>query len=114
MQIYGYELNKEQIEFLKGCKYLFWWQSLEEMLEYPEKVLVHVMDRSRWADWSRIESLFPQKLLVKILENASPGDFDIRSWHFWHYRLTDISSDLDVPPQPVRKIPESFNVCSAS
>lgn len=102
MQIHGHDLNQEQIKFLKGCKYLFWWQSLEDMLKYPEKILTKAMNEAVWEDWQRIELLFSPTILQAIVDKATFGEFHGGMWNFWHKRLNPDLQFADIPPLPKR------------
>lgn len=39
--------------------------------------------------------------LRQVIRNAEVGQFDERSWAYWHYRL-GIADEEQVPPLPVR------------
>ena len=44
-----------------------------------------------------------REFLRGVLRGAEIGQFNARSWHYWHYRLR--LADLgEVPPLPVRKL----------
>jgi hypothetical protein len=43
--------------------------------------------------------------LRRALRDAEAGQFDDRSWHYWHYRLGLAEGDVAPPPLPVRAIP---------
>jgi len=40
--------------------------------------------------------------LRSVLRQASAGQFNGRSWSYWHYRLGLTPSDQEPPPMPVR------------
>ena len=64
-----------------------WWQTPEEALVRPQRVLARVMDLGVWEDWIRMAELFPPDALADILDDAEIGQFSARSWSFWHCRL---------------------------
>ena len=50
-----------------------------------------------WDDVCKLAELFPQSELENVLNTAEAGQFNERSWHFWHNRFSD-----EVPPMPKR------------
>ncbi len=58
-----------------AAKYI-WWKTPEEAMLYPERVVAQVMDI---------------------------GQFNVRSWAYWHYRL-DLAKPGEVPPLPRRRV----------
>jgi hypothetical protein len=44
-----------------------------------------------------------ENTLQAVLARAEAGQFNERSWHYWHYRL-GLARPGAVPPLPVRRI----------
>ena len=86
-------------EFLTNmAKKYIWWETLEEAMTHPRRILVQVMDIGVWDDLCVLVDLFSSRELLEALLNSEAGQFRPRSWHFWCYRLIG-----RVPPMPERK-----------
>jgi len=83
-------------------KYI-WWQSPEESLGWPERIIAQVMNIGTIEDTSTLETLLPSGTLQDVLRHAQPGWFRPKSWTFWHYRLGLIQPGDEVPELPARK-----------
>lgn len=68
----------------------------------PERVIAQVMDIGDYADVQSIVSLVGDDVLREVLIHAQAGQFNERSWTYWHYRLGLCSVD-QVPAMPVRR-----------
>jgi len=67
----------------------------------PERVIAQVMDIGDYADVQSLASQIGDDVLREVLAHAQAGQFNARSWTYWHYRLG--LSDVDqVPALPVR------------
>lgn len=88
-----------QTEFLTNMavKYI-WWETPEEAIAHPRRILVQVMEIGVWDDLCVLVSLFSNEDLLEALLNAEAGQFRPRSWHFWCYRLIG-----HVQPMPERE-----------
>ncbi len=94
-------MNPLQQDFLmEAAGRYVWWQTPEEALVRPQRLLAQIMNLGVWDDWVRLVELFPREALVDVLTRAEIGQFSVRSWSFWHCRLTD-----EVPPMPRRGVP---------
>ena len=86
-------------EFLsKMAKKYIWWETPEEVMTRPQRILVQVMDIGVWDDLCALVDFFSSGELLEALLNAEAGQFRPRSWYFWCYRLIG-----HVPPMPQRK-----------
>jgi hypothetical protein len=74
-----------------------WWETPDGSLAYPQRILAQVMNIGTWNDICRLVELFTSQDLQTVLDKAEIGQFNERSWHFWHNRLTG-----KVPPMPRR------------
>jgi hypothetical protein len=96
---------QEKHDALRQFTHYIWWETPEKALERPERLIAQVMDIGTMRDIFKIEEIFPPKVLISILQNAEAGQFHVRSWHFWHYRLGLAKDVPEVPPMPKRYIP---------
>lgn len=78
------ELKKN---FLRKASRYIWWKNTEEALLYPQRILAQVMNIGLWEDLCELVRLFSQQQLIEVLQHAEIGQFNERSWAFWHYRL---------------------------
>lgn len=88
---------------LKSFTKYIWWKTPEEALQYPDRLIARVMDRGPWEDVCALIEIVGKEKLLDVLNHAEAGEFEPRSWSYWHYRLTDISLG-EVPPMPERRI----------
>ena len=85
-----------------AAKYV-WWKSPEQALRKPERVAAQVMNIGDYDDVQILVKAAGKRFLRGVLHGAEIGQFNARSWHYWHYRLG--LADLgEVPPLPVRKL----------
>jgi hypothetical protein len=83
----------------KIARKLFWWKSPEAALDSPRRFLAQVMTLGGWDDVKAVERIFGKEAFRKVLDDAPPGVFDARSWHYWHAVF-----HLPVPPLPSRRL----------
>ena len=76
-----------------------WWEAPEQVLSRPDDFLARVMTLGTLADVNTIEAIYGTARLRSALRSASPGIFDLRSWHYWHHRL----GLGDAGPLPTRR-----------
>ncbi|MCL2309354.1 MAG: hypothetical protein FWC42_03625 [Proteobacteria bacterium] len=82
-------------------KYI-WWKTPDEALAMPERVIAQVMNIGDYSDVQLLSALVSDEVLREVLVHAEAGQFNERSWTYWHYRLG--LSDVDcVPALPTRK-----------
>ena len=81
-------------------KYL-WWLTPEEALARPERIIAQVMNLGDYADVQALAALVGDEVLRDVLRQASAGQFNERSWAYWHYRLGLAEPD-QVHPLPKR------------
>jgi hypothetical protein len=81
-----------------------WWKTAAEAVRYPAQVIAQVMNIGTYADVQKLRAVTDDQTLAHVLTHAEAGQFNPKSWHYWHYRLG--LADLEqVPPLPIR----SFN-----
>ncbi len=84
-----------------ASKYI-WWKTPEEALLMPDRVIAQVMNMGDYADVQALAAQVGDTVLREVLTHAEAGQFNERSWAYWHYRLG--LSDVDqIPALPVRR-----------
>ncbi|MCS7080912.1 MAG: hypothetical protein NZ585_12805 [Chloracidobacterium sp.] len=78
-----------------------WWKSPEEAHDDLRRLAIQVMNLGDFDDVQRLLALVGEDYLADVLRTAEAGDFEPRSWHYWHYRL-GLATDGTVPPLPQR------------
>lgn len=94
------QISKESLKPL-ASKYI-WWKTPEEALVMPERVIAQVMNIGDYSDVQALVSQVGDDVLRDVLTHAEAGQFNDRSWAYWHYRL-GLSSVDHVPALPVRR-----------
>jgi hypothetical protein len=84
-----------------ASKYI-WWKTPQEAVDMPERVIAQVMNMGDYADVQALAKQVGAAVLQEVLANAQAGQFNERSWAYWHYRL-GLSSEDQVPALPVRR-----------
>ena len=93
-------INHEVLKSL-ASKYV-WWKTPDEAVSMPERVIAQVMNIGDYADVQAMAAEVGDEVLRDVLSHAEAGQFDERSWAYWHYRLGLASVD-HVPALPVRR-----------
>ena len=94
------QISKESLKPL-ASKYI-WWKTPEEAVVMPERVIAQVMNIGDYSDVHALVSQVGDEVLRDVLTHAEAGQFNDRSWAYWHYRL-GLSSVDHVPAMPVRR-----------
>ena len=84
-----------------ASKYI-WWKAPEEAMATPERVIAQVMNIGDYSDVQSLVAQVGDEVLREVLTHAEAGQFNERSWAYWHYRL-GLSSVDHVPALPVRR-----------
>lgn len=84
-----------------ASKYV-WWKSPEEALAMPERVIAQVMNIGDYTDVQALATEVGEDALRTVLKHAEAGQFNERSWAYWHYRLGLAEVD-QVPALPARR-----------
>jgi len=96
---------KVDLQALKPfAKKYVWWKTPDEAVAMPERVIAQVMNLGDFADVQALADQVGDDVLRDVLAHAQAGQFDERSWTYWHYRL-NLCELGDVPPLPVRQFP---------
>lgn len=81
-------------------KYI-WWQIDGCITDNSERIIAQLMDIGDYEDVQKMLALFDEDYLRTIIQKAQAGWFNIRSWHYWHYKLNLVDFG-NVPPLPKR------------
>ncbi|OHE78783.1 MAG: hypothetical protein A3F67_04090 [Verrucomicrobia bacterium RIFCSPHIGHO2_12_FULL_41_10] len=84
------------------AKYI-WWKSPAEAMEMPEKIVAQVMNIGDYKDVCSLAQEIGKEGLSEVIQQAEPGEFNERSWHYWHYKL-GLAQFEKVPPLPTRQL----------
>jgi len=103
-RIIGVDLTIEQRDLLSRLTHYIWWQSPEESLARPERLIAQIMDIGDWVDECDLEKTLGDEFLRSVLINAEPGWFRPKSWSFWNYRLEVVPFDVEPPSMPHRSL----------
>lgn len=94
------QVNSELLKPL-ASKYI-WWKTPEEAVTMPDRVIAQIMNIGDYSDVQILVSQVGDEVLREVLTHAEAGQFNERSWAYWHYRL-GLSSVDHVPALPVRR-----------
>lgn len=94
------DVHREALKDL-ARKYV-WWKSPDDAVAMPERVIAQVMNIGDYDDVQALASEVGEEVLREVLLHAEAGQFDERSWTYWHYRL-GLAEVGEVPPMPVRR-----------
>lgn len=81
-----------------------WWKTPDEALEFPSRIIAQSMNRGDLNDIATVIEAYGEDYLRQIVRNAEAGQFNDRSWHYWHYRL-GLAEPGQVPSLPTRNFP---------
>lgn len=87
----------------KMTKYL-WWKTPDEALKHPERIVAQVMNIGDYSDVCLLSHEIGDQGFEDVLQQAEAGEFEERSWHYWHYRLGLARCEEEIPPMPKRKL----------
>ena len=95
-------MNTVSAEALKplASKYI-WWKTPAEAVAMPERLIAQVMNIGDYDDVQWLNAQVGDDALRDVLSHAQAGQFNPRSWAYWHYRL-GMSSLEQVPRMPSR------------
>lgn len=84
-----------------ASKYI-WWKTPDDAVAMPQRVIAQVMNIGDYADVQALATQVGDDALKQVLSHAEAGQFNERSWAYWHYRL-GVASLGQVPALPVRR-----------
>ena len=68
----------------------------------PERVMAQVMNIGDYSDVQLLVNQVGADALRGVIAQAEAGQFNERTWTYWHYRL-GLAALEQVPPLPVRR-----------
>ena len=74
-------------ELLRIASRVTWWEAPERVVDREDVFLCRVMALATWEDARHVERIYGRARLRAALQQAAPGVFDPRSWHYWHHRV---------------------------
>ncbi len=95
--------KEQEIDTLKRLagRYI-WWKTPDEAVAMPARVIAQVMNLGDYEDVQILAKYVGEAALRDVLRHAEAGQFNERSWAYWHYRLG--LADVDhVPAMPSRR-----------
>ncbi len=95
-------MDQELLKRLAG-KYI-WWKSPEEAVAYPHRIMAQVMNMGDFDDVRELTEAVGDDVLREVVRSAEAGEFNWRSWCYWHCRL-GLSECDNIPPLPQRRLP---------
>src|SRR5687768_9316874 len=93
-------LNPESLKYF-ASKYI-WWKTSDEALAMPERIVTQVMNIGDYEDVQMLTEQVAEEYLRSVLIHAEAGQFNERSWAYWHYRL-GLALPERIPAMPIRK-----------
>jgi hypothetical protein len=79
-----------------------WWKSPEEAVALPDRVIAQVMNIGDFEDVQSLLKLVGENRFRYVLTHAEIGQFNARSWAYWHYRLGLTPANSLPPSMPKR------------
>ena len=96
-------MPNDNLEMVKQLAQRYiWWKSPDEAAREPRRVIAQVMNLGDWDDANAMRLRLGDAALRDALTHAEAGQFNARSWIWWHYRL-GLARMGQVPPLPVRR-----------
>ena len=96
-------MHPDDIDFLRplAAKYIG-WKTPEQALTHPLRVVAQVMNIGEHEDLQAMSAALGDDTFRSALHHAEAGQFNARSWAYWHCRLGLAGVDA-VPPLPQRQ-----------
>ena len=83
-----------------------WWKPVPDAMGYPRRIIAQVMNIGDYEDIQALIEDFGEEALRDVVRHAEAGEFNARSWAYWHHRLSLVSLDAraPMPPLPTRHV----------
>lgn len=88
-----------------ASKYM-WWKAPEDSVRDPLRVVAQVMNIGDYDDVQQLAGQLGDEPFEMALVHAQAGQFNARSWAYWHYRL-GLAAPGQLPSLPQRPLPSS-------
>lgn len=96
-------LHASRLNDLKAFAHKYiWWKTPDEAVAMPDRVIAQVMNIGDYQDVQELANGFGDDTLRDVLSRSEAGQFNNRSWAYWHYRL-GLAELEKLPPLPTRK-----------
>jgi len=79
-----------------------WWRGPDEAVAASDRLIAQVMNVGDFDDVQALARQVGEARLRKVLQGAAAGQFNGKSWSYWHYRLGLASSEQSPPAMPIR------------
>jgi hypothetical protein len=80
-----------------------WWKRPDEAALMPGRVIAQTMNMGDYDDLLALSEQLGDDRLRGVLQQAEIGQFNQRSWAYWHYRL-GLAKPGRLPPLPKRRL----------
>lgn len=80
-----------------------WWKFADEALSMPDRVIAQTMNIGDFDDVQALCEEVGDERLSQVLQHAEIGQFNERSWAYWHYRL-GLAEPGALPALPTRRL----------
>lgn len=94
----------DQNELRRLARKYVWWKSPDEAMTTPERIIAQVMNLGDYDDVQQLAHRLDDDGLREVLTHAEIGQFNARSWAYWHYRL-GLAKPGHVPAMPAQRFP---------
>ena len=93
-------MGQTDLDVLKSlARKTIWWKTPEDAITLPDRVIAQVMQLGDFDDIQLLAECVGDSVLGDVLTHAGAGQFDERSWAYWHYRL-GLAELEQLPPLP--------------
>ncbi len=93
--------SNEALLMQLASKYI-WWKTPQEAIAMPERVMAQVMNIGDYSDVQLLANQVGDDALRQVIAHAEAGQFNERSWTYWHLRL-GLAALEHMPELPVRR-----------
>ena len=91
------------MDLLYYARKYIWWQPPEAAADDRHRIIAQVMNLGTFEDVQSLRRTVGDVEFRRALQEARPGEFTDRSWHYWHLVLGLAPLD-SVPPVPIRRL----------
>ena len=88
---------------LEMARKYIWWLTPNEAVISPQRIIAQVMNIGDYADVQNMAMRLGDESLRDAIAHAQAGQFNPKSWHYWHYRL-GLAELGQVPELPIRRL----------
>jgi hypothetical protein len=99
------QTSKEMHLTYLARKYI-WWKPPDQALRDWHHFLAQIMTLGTIEDCGWILQNLEEDELKRVLVHPPIGVFNLRSWHYWHYKLGVAHKESDIPHLPQRSFDE--------